>query len=382
MMEMNRETAAKSQRTRTAERLADLLAPADVKLDGGRPWDVEVRDPRFYDVAFAGSLAIGEAYMDGWWDCEQVDELVHRFQRANLAERLNVGAHGLQVLRAQLVNLQNRARSYDVGVRVYDETLELFQHMLDPRMAYSCAYWKNAKSLAEAQEAKLDLGCRKLGLEKGMRVLDIGCGWASFSKFAAERYGVEVVGVTVSREQAEYGRGVCEGLPVDIRYQDYREITGKFDRIWSAGMFEHVGHKNFRTYFEVASRVLRPDGLFLLHTIGSSKSVKIVDPWIDRYIFPNSLMPSAVQITEALEGLFVVEDWHNFGADYDRTLMAWFENFDRNWPKLRAERGEKFYRTWKFYLQSCAGFFRARKNHLWHIVLSTSGIVGGYESVR
>lgn len=374
--------ASRPRRSRAGGRLDDLLAPADIKIDGGRPWDPRVRDPRFLEIAFAGSLAIGEAFMNGWWECDQVDELVNRFQRANLAERFNVGAHGLQVLRAQIVNLQNRARSYDMGVRVYDESPELFKAMLDSRMTYSCGYWKDAKNLEEAQEAKLDLGCRKLHLERGMRVLDIGCGWGSFSRFAAERYGVQVVGITVSREQAEYARKVCEGLPVEIRHQDYREVRGKFDRIWSAGMFEHVGYKNHRTYFEVATRVLEPDGLFLLHTVGSGKSLKAVDPWIDKYIFPDSVMPSAAQITGAIEGLFVVEDWHNFGADYDKTLMAWFANFDRNWPKLEAGRGERFYRTWKFYLQSCAGFFRARANHLWHVVLSKNGVVGGYQSVR
>jgi cyclopropane-fatty-acyl-phospholipid synthase len=371
-----------AQETSVRERLSELLSYADIQINGTRPWDIRVHDPRFFQVVFAGSLALGETYMDGWWDCDQLDELVFRFRRHNLEQRFNIGADVVQVVRAQIMNLQNRARSYNVGYRVYDGALELFQNMLDSRMAYSCAYWKTAQNLEEAQEAKLDLACRKLHLQPGMKVLDIGCGWASFVKFAAERYQVEVVGCTVSREQAEYGRKICQGLKVDIRYQDYREVTGSFDRIFSAGMFEHVGYKNFRTYFQLASRVMKPDALFLLHTIGGNKSLKALDPWIDKYIFPNALMPSAQQICTAVEGLFAIEDWHNFGADYDKTLMAWFVNFDKYWPKIKSQHDEKFYRMWKFYLLTCAGLFRARKNHLWHIVLSKNGVLGGYESIR
>jgi cyclopropane-fatty-acyl-phospholipid synthase len=366
----------------TRERISALLSNADIRLDGSRPWDIRVNDARFFQVAFGGSLAIGEAYMDGWWDCDRLDELVYRFRRANLEEKFKIGADGFQVIKAKLINLQNRSRSYKVGDRVYDITADVFKNTLDSRMVYSCAYWKEASNLEEAQVAKLDLACRKLQLRPGMTVLDIGCGWSSFVKYAAEEYQVNVVGITVSREQVAYGQKLCSGLPVEIRYQDYRELTGNFDRVFSAGMFEHVGYKNYRCFFETVRRCLKDDGLFLLHTIGGNESLKAVDPWINKYIFPNCLMPSCQQIAAAIEDLFVMEDWHNFGADYDKTLMAWFMNFDRNWPKLREKYSERFYRMWKFYLLSCAGLFRSRKNHLWHIVLSKYGVPGGYESIR
>lgn len=363
-------------------RLQELLAPADIVIDGTRPWDPRIKDARFFEIAFAGSLAIGEAYVDGLWDCDQLDELVCRFRHSSLEDHLRVRRDGWRVLVARLCNMQSPFRAYRMGHRVYDGAVDLFEATLDPRMVYSCAYWKNATTLAEAQEHKLDLACRKLGLRPGMRVLDIGCGWGGFVHYAAEKYGIEALGITVSREQMEYSQWRCKDLPVEIRLQDYRDVTGAFDRVFSAGMFEHVGPRNYRRYFEAVHRVLKPDGLFLLHTVGGNRSLALVDPWIDKYIFPDSVMPSAGQISQAVERLFVIEDWHNFGPDYDRTLRAWFANFDRNYPRLRDRYDERFYRMWRFYLLACAGTFRARVNHLWQFVLSKSGLIGGYEPVR
>jgi cyclopropane-fatty-acyl-phospholipid synthase len=369
-------------RSSSRTRLQELLSHADIVIDGDRPWDPRVKDERFLDVAFAGSLAIGEAYMDGLWECDDLAELVARFRQASLEERFQIGSDGLRVVMARLKNMQSRMRSVDMGKRVYDGAIDLFSAMLDPRMVYSCAYWARASNLAEAQEHKLDLACKKLGLKPGMRVLDVGCGWGSFVGYAAEKYGVAAVGITISKEQADYARKRYAGLDVEIRYQDYRDVAGSFDRVFSAGMFEHVGPRNHRVYFETVARVLKSDGLFLLHTVGGNRSLHSVDSWIDKYIFPDSVMPSAAQITHAIEKLFVVEDWHNFGPDYDKTLSAWFENFDRNYHTIKDKYDERFYRMWKFYLLACAGTFRARVDHLWHFVLSRKGLRGGYEAVR
>ena len=254
--------------------------------------------------------------------------------------------------------------------------------MLDKRLTYTCGYWRTANNLDEAQEAKLDLVCRKLGLKSGQSVLDIGGGWGSFAKFAAEKYGAKVTVVTVSKEQVELGQKLCAGWPVTFLLQDYREVKGKFDQIVSLGMIEHVGYKNYRTYMEVAERCLAADGLFLLHTIGGNESAKSTEPWIAKYIFPNSMLPSIKQLGQSIEGLFVMEDWENFSAYYEPTLMAWFANFDRHWPELKDKYGDRFYRLWKYYLLSCAGSFRARKNQLWQIVLSKQGVPGGYKSIR
>lgn len=361
-----------------------LLDEADVRIDGDRPWDIQVHESQFYRrVLSGGSIALGESYVDGWWDCEALDRFFYRILRAHIPEKARTSwktwAYGL---RARLFNLQSRSRAEQVGKEHYDLGNDLFERMLDPRMVYSCGYWREADTLAEAQTAKLDLACRKLGLEPGMRVLDIGCGWGSFAKYAAKAYGVEVLGITISEEQRKLASERTEGLDVEIRFQDYRELEETFDRIVSIGMFEHVGYKNYPTYMEVVRRCLAEDGLSLLHTIGSRTSEKSGDPWMEKYIFPNGMLPSVRQIADASEGKLVVEDWHNFGVDYDRTLMAWYENFLEHWDELDDEYGERFYRMWVYNLLMNAGAFRARWNQLWQIVLSVDGVEGGYRSVR
>ncbi|KAF7600269.1 MAG: cyclopropane-fatty-acyl-phospholipid synthase [Candidatus Dactylopiibacterium carminicum] len=360
-----------------------LLDQANIRINGSRPWDLQIRHPSALRRILAqGSIGLGESYMDGWWECEQIDELISRVLRARLDEQIARPGLWLAALRARLFNLQSVARAWQVGRAHYDLGNDLYEAMLDPYMAYSCGYWANAQTLEQAQEAKLDLACRKLGLRPGMRLLDIGCGWGSLMRFAAERYGAECVGLTISREQARWGAQKAEGLPVRFEFADYRQFNAdgarKFDRIASIGMFEHVGHKNYRAYFAMARRSLAADGLFLLHTIGKNTSTLGIDPWIEKYIFPNGALPSVAEIATTSETDFVVEDWHNFGPDYDRTLMAWYARFEAAWPRLKAHYDERFRRMWRYYLQCCAGTFRARSNQLWQIVLSPAGIMGGY----
>ena len=361
-----------------------LLALADIRINGSRPWDIAVHDERFYTrVLRDGSLGFGESYMDGWWDAISIDACVARLIGARIHEQVRTNPKLLFLaLKATLTNTGSKQRAFEIGEAHYDIGNDLYRAMLDDRMAYTCGYWKDAANLNEAQNAKLDLVCRKIGLKSGDRVLDVGCGWGSFAKFAAEKYGASVVGITVSKEQLELGQKNCEGLDVEIRLQDYRDVRETFDHIISLGMFEHVGTKNYRTYMNATRRCLKNDGLFLLHTIGGSRSARATDPWIDRYIFPGSVLPSVKQISSAIEGVYVMEDWHNFGTDYDRTLMAWFKNVDAHWHELTKKYGERFYRMWKFYLLSCAGTFRCRYNHLWQLVLSPNGVKDGYRSIR
>ncbi|TCJ16347.1 cyclopropane fatty acyl phospholipid synthase [Parasulfuritortus cantonensis] len=366
--------------------LRELAAMAGVRFNGDRPWDIRVHDMDVYRrILSHGSLGFGEAYMDGLWDCDRLDQLFHRLLAADVDCRLGGWARVRllgEYLRHGLFNLQSARRAFQVGEQHYDIGNDVFEAMLDSSMAYSCAYWQRADTLAQAQHDKLDLICRKLELKPGERVLEIGCGWGSLARFAAEHYGVEVLGVTVSKAQRELALKRCAGLPVRIDLMDYRDIEGRFDKVVSVGMFEHVGQKNYATYFDVARRVLDDDGLFLLHTIGSHVSVGRTDPWIDKYIFPNGKLPSARELAQAVEGRFVVEDWHNFGTDYDRTLMAWWANFERAWPDLAGKYGERFRRMWKYYLLSCAGFFRARQGQLWQLVLSKRERRPVYRSVR
>jgi cyclopropane-fatty-acyl-phospholipid synthase len=362
----------------------NLLNLADITLNGSRAWDLQVHNDRLFSrLLREGSLGLGEAYMDGWWDAQELDEFLTRLLHAELEKKVRGDWRTLiWIIGQRIINRQKKKAAPHIGEHHYDIGNDLYSAMLDRRKVYSCGYWRSAPNLDEAQEAKLDLVCRKLRLQPEQNILDIGCGWGSFAKFAAEKYRVSVVGVTVSKEQIALGRELCAGLPVKLQFKDYRDIEGKYDHIVSLGMFEHVGYKNYRTFMQLVYNHLQDGGLFLLHTIGQNDSQKTTDPWFGKYIFPNSLIPSAVQISKAMEKLFVIEDWHNFGMDYIKTLMAWFKNFEDNWETLRPKYGERFYRMWKYYLLASAASFSARKNHLWQIVLSKGGLAGGYESVR
>ena len=365
------------------EKAEALLALAHVHINGNAPIDLHVHDERLYNRVFArGSLGLGEAYMDGWWDADDLPGLCTRLLTAGLDLELKTLDTLLAHLKARFINLQRGERAFEIGKVHYDLGNDLFQAMLGRRMVYSCGYWATADNLDDAQSAKLDLVCRKLQLKPGQRVLDIGCGWGEALKYAAEHYGIEGVGITVSQQQAEYARTLCAGLPVEIRLQDYRDIDEPFDAIYSIGMFEHVGGKNYRTYFEAVRRCLKDDGLSLLHSIGSNGAPAQTDPWIEKYIFPNSMIPAASQVTAALEDLFVVEDWHNFGADYDRTLTAWRANFEAAWPMLAANYDERFRRMWRYYLAVSAAVFRSRRDQLWQLTLSPHGVSGGYRVPR
>jgi len=369
-----------------------LLGRADIRVGGDRPWDIQLLDPDVPERVLAqGTLGLGESYMDGHWATERLDQFFDKLVRAQASRAGRPIALAAKpplwhLLKARLLNLQTQSRAWQVGQQHYDLGNDFYAAMLDPRMTYTCAYWSSgAQTLDQAQEAKLELVCRKLMLQPGMRVLDIGCGWGSFMRYAAERHGVHCVGVTVSAEQVALGRELCNGLPVEFRLQDYRELVdkvdelgGRFDRVVSLGMFEHVGHKNYAAFMRVAEAALKPEGLFLLHTIGRNERGNGTDPWIDKYIFPNGELPTIARIGRVCERRFVVEDLHNFGADYDRTLMSWYANVEAAWPRFAEALGERFRRMWTYYLLSCAGAFRARDIQLWQWVLSPRGVPGGY----
>jgi cyclopropane-fatty-acyl-phospholipid synthase len=362
----------------------EMLAEAGVAINGPRAWDIRVHNPALFKrILQEGSLGFGESYMDGWWECERLDMLFTRILQAGVDERLPKSLSDIaRIAYARLFNRQSRKRAWQVGKEHYDIGNDLFRAMLDPYMQYSCGYWKEAQTLEQAQQDKLRMICEKLQLKPGMTLLDIGCGWGGLAQFAAQNYGVSVHGVTISAEQQKLAQERCAGLDVEILLLDYRDLDRQFDRIVSVGMFEHVGPKNYETYFSVAARNLKPDGLFLLHTIGSNQTDLNVDAWIDKYIFPNGCLPSVRHIAEASEGRFVMEDWHNFGADYDRTLMAWLENFKRAWPDLMGGYSERFERMFTYYLNACAGAFRSRNIQLWQVLFSPAGVEGGVRVYR
>lgn len=363
-----------------------LFIQSGIQINGTKPFDIQVKNSEFYKkILSKWSLGLGESYMDGDWDCGQLDECISLLLQKDLnktSKGLSRIHMALEVLYAKLFNLQSKKRAFQVGKVHYDAGNDLFEKMLDPQMIYSCAYWEKTSDLNTAQEHKLKMICEKLELNPGEKLLEIGCGWGGLAAYAAKNYGVNVLGITISKEQQRLAQQRCKGLPVKIELIDYRDLEGSFDKIVSVGMFEHVGVKNYRNYFKHASRLLNNQGLFLLHTIGSDVTVNRTDPWIDKYIFPNGQIPSPIEITENIESLFVIEDWHNFGNDYDKTLMAWHQNFEKYWPDIAANYDERFYRMWRYYLLSCAGYFRSRQGQLWQLMLSKRNRLGQYRSKR
>jgi cyclopropane-fatty-acyl-phospholipid synthase len=355
--------------------IRELLTSAGVEVNGTNPWDLQVHNPEFYDrVLRDTTLGLGESYMDGWWDCEAIDEMVTKLLLADIRSKVQENwKYVLHGLRARFFNRQSSARAYQVGEQHYDLGNDLYEAMLDKRLNYTCGYWRNAKTLDDAQEAKLELVCKKIGIYPGMRILEFGCGWGSFAKYAAEKYGANVLGVTVSKEQVKLGMELCKGLPVELRLQDYREVTGTYDAVISIGVLEHVGYKNYRTYMETADRCLKDGGIAFAHTIGSNISVRSGEPWMDTYIFPNGMLPSISQLTKAMEGIFIVEDLHNIGPDYDTTLQAWYKNFEAAWPELKTNYSERFRRMWTYYLNTCMSGFRSRTMQLWQFVMTRPG---------
>lgn len=366
------------------QEIEKLLALADIKIDGRRAFDIKVNNDKLYDrVMRQGSLGLGEAYVDGWWDAKRPDELIGRLLAANLRDKAKISpTMAMNFAAGYLMNRQSVKRARRNASHHYNIGNDLYERMLDKRMIYSCAYWKNAGTLDAAQTAKLDLVCRKLHLKKGMKVLDIGCGWGGFAEYAAKKYGVEVTGISPAAEQVKLAKKRTKGLSVKILQKDYRYISGSFDRIVSIGMLEHVGPKNYQRFFDKCHKLLKDGGIMLHHTIGSNRSNHGTDPWIDKYIFPGGVIPSITQIAGAIEKKLIIEDIHNFGPYYDRTLMTWYGNFVKNYPEISDQYDERFYRMWSYYLLSCAGAFRARHLQLWQIVMRKIETADVYETSR
>ena len=374
--------------SRSQKLIEPIFREAGIRINGSEPWDMIIHDARFFDrFVRDGTMGAGESYMDGWWDCERIDELTARVLSSELSD---VFARNwklrLDHLKKVLLDRQRGRRSMAVAERHYDLGNEFFARMLGPTMAYSCAYWRDADNLDEAQRNKMDLCCRKLDLKEGDRLLDVGCGWGSMMKYAAENYGCEVIGITISKQQCEYAERISKDLPVEVRLLNYRDARpgdlGTFDKVVSIGMFEHVGKPNYRSFMQFIDRVLAPDGLFLLHTIGRIADVQ--DRWIGRYIFPNSYLPELRDLADAIANIFVLEDLQNIGANYDKTMLAWHRNFEQFAKEGLAEENPRFYRMWRYYLLTGAGSFRLRKKRaaVWQLVLSKGGVPLGYAAPR
>jgi len=357
------------------DKYSEFLEGVDIEINGSRPWDLQVYNQDLYkSILFNGSLGFGESYMKGWFDCDRLDLFFEKILRSGIYNEVGGLPLFFGKMKSKLRNLQSISRAFQVAERHYDIGNDLFSLMLDKTMMYTCGYWtKDVSTLEESQLAKLDLVAKKLNLKAGMKILDIGCGWGGAAKHFANNYGVTVIGITISKEQIEYAKQNSDNMDVEFRLMDYRDLDEKFDAIYSIGMFEAVGYKNYEEFFEVVRSCLKEDGAFLLHTIGGNESTTTADPWVEKYIFPNGMMPSAEQIAKASEGIFIFDDWHNIGPHYDKTLMCWYDNFVNNYEKLKDKYDNEFYRMWTYWLLSSAANFRSRSLQLWQVLFSIEG---------
>ncbi len=368
----------------------NFLNKAGIEVNGPNPWDMRIHRPETISrISKDPSLGGGESYMDGWWDCDRLDDFFYRiFRNIELRELYNPSTFLKFKIKNLLIHPNNKHRSLRVAEQHYNIGNHLYQVMLGESMAYTCGYWKNATNLNEAQYNKYDLICKKLDLQPGEKILELGCGFGGFAKYAAEHYGVEITAVNISRQQMLYAKEICKNLPVKLHECDYRDVQlynpqrRKFDKLVSIGLCEHIGYREYKNFMNIAKENLAEDGLFLLHTIGKNISIQFADSWIQKYIFPSGVLPTVAQISLASEPNFVIEDLHNIGADYDKTLMAWDQNFLENWQHLKPFYDERFFRMWRYYLLSCAGGFRARAMQLYQFIFSPKGKLNGHESIR
>ena len=319
------------------------------------------------------SFEFAESYVRGDWDSDDLVGLLNLLRR-NLGPQVN--APWLRRLQA-LLRFGNSMRRSRRNVAVhYDLDEALFRAFLDTEMHYSCAYFEQGDmSLEAAQVAKSELIGRKLALEPGHRVLDIGCGWGSLAMHLASRWGVRVTGLTLSEEQHRVAtaearsRGLSDS--VEFRLEDYRAHRGKYDRVVSVGMFEHVGRDAYGTFFDRVRGSLGPDGVALLHTIGRpGPPLHTTNPWITRHIFPGGYIPSASEVLVPLEesGLVLcdLEVWHQH---YARTLHHWLQRFQARRDEFVHQKGERFCRIWEFYLAASESAFASGELEVFHFQL-------------
>ncbi|MEO6696472.1 MAG: cyclopropane-fatty-acyl-phospholipid synthase family protein [Gammaproteobacteria bacterium] len=309
-------------------------------------------------------LMLGETYMNGEWDAANLLDLFEVLMR-NFPEQQSGGV--LARLLKKLLQQGNRiTQSYRNVAHHYDLDEWLFRHFLDQDMQYSCAYfYKPGISLEEAQRAKCAHLLRKLDLSPGQQVLDIGSGWGGLALYLAEHAGVKVTGLTLSREQLRVAqqRARERGLQgrVEFLLRDYREHDGSYDRIVSVGMFEHVGARHYPDYFERLRRLLKPEGVALLHTIGRYTPPGVTNSWILKHIFPGGYTPALSELSRSIEGSGLITcDVEVLRLHYAMTLAAWQQRFQAQRAQIAARLSERFCRMWEFYLAACEASFRWR----------------------
>ncbi|MEB2845625.1 methyltransferase domain-containing protein [Rhizobiales bacterium RZME27] len=344
---------------------------------------MRLTDPKLYKgLVFNPELAAGEAYMDGTMRFEEGSTL-QDFLTLFSVNRLSLGSYPLQkVLRAIKMRFRKRQQSNRKGqaqqnvAHHYDLGNEFYKLFLDDNMLYSCAYFREeGETLEQAQRNKLRLLAAKLGLKPGMKVLDIGCGWGDLALYLASLEDVQVLGVTLSKEQQALAseRAQKAGLADRVKFElrDYRDVTEKFDRIVSVGMFEHVGVHHYDEFFAKINTLMPDDGVMVLHSIGHMSPPGMASPWLRKYIFPGAYSPALSEVFEVVEqNSLWVTDLEFLRVHYATTLAHWNQRFQANRNRVIELYDERFARMWEFYLISAEMMFRTGSQMVFHMQLS------------
>jgi cyclopropane-fatty-acyl-phospholipid synthase len=337
----------------------------------------------FDKIAYNGALGFAESYMDGDWDTDNMELILYTLMLKEVEIENQIKSQPMQAMYSFFssifststnTSLNTIESSKDNISHHYDIGNDLYKIMLDKRMQYTCAYFhKENMSLEEAQLAKMELIAKKLDLKSGMSVVDIGCGFGGMAYHLASKYGVRVTGVTLSAEQQTFANNNFGHPNVKIILKDYRHLdstdgdNGMFDRVYSIGMFEHVGRKNYSEYYDKCYSILKPNGIMLLHTIGRTYSDKFVpNPFVEKYIFPGGELPRLKDLTGKFIDKWHLEDMQNLGLSYAKTLRCWRNNIG-NWKDL-DRYSNRFRKMWNFYLLSFPVRFEARDICLWQLV--------------
>jgi cyclopropane-fatty-acyl-phospholipid synthase len=361
----------------------NLFKKANIELDK----DIIIHDKSTYrDIIIKGSLGLGESFMKKKWDSPQLDVFIAKILRAGSQSNLILGAliHFRNWVKSSFLNLQNQKYAPDLAETHYNAGNYLFKSFLDSNMIYTCGYFKNTTDLKQAQLNKIKIVGSKLNLQPGESVLDIGCGWGGTARIISETFDVEVTGVTDSVEMVKYANKHNSSEKVQFINSDYRNIKGKYNKIYNVGFLEAVGPKNYRAFMELVNNLLYDNGVFLTHTIGGMHSVNSGDPWLDKYIFPHGVLPSKDQIKKAISNLFDIRDFEAFGKYYATTLSKWSNNLNKNWHTIqdKFDNPEEFRRMMDFYFQSCKAAFQSKIIDLWQYVFTKPGMVSDYKMYR
>lgn len=361
--------------------IKDIFKIAGITLSdkpSNEPLTITVNNKQFYkNMVSNGELGFAESYMDGHWDCSDLSAITYqllinldKLENALMKQSLTVGASLLKQHISRLFQYNTREISKKMIEVHYDIGNDLYEKMLGKTMGYTCAYYyKPNMTLDEAQIAKFELVARKLHLKEGMTVLDMGCGWGQQAKYIADKYKVTILAVSLSKEQINWANENNKSDRVTYKLMDYRDVKGKFDRVYSIGMLEHVGLNNYPVFFNKSYDVLKDDGILLVHFISTNPPKAKLSPFIDKYIFPNAYIPKKKDIIGSfLDNKWSLEDWQNIGVSYNTTLLAWYDNI-KDWKGL-DNYDKRFRRMWEFYLLGCASSFKAENDCLWQIVFT------------